>query len=366
MTVTLTETGRSGNYVTVRVNWSVTTGSATSLGNASSNNRTLYIKSASSGNTLGSAVIKDEQYWYPSSTYSGNFSITFSVGTTNSGSTSVYIQTNNSGTQSCIWTNRDYCTNFSFSWSIYRSACTAATGLKFSANPFESSVQLQWTRGSNGTNNPITGQQIYYRILNGSTVVSTNTINVSKTASTYTLNTSDITRGYLLDFQIITIADYISDPVSARSSQARKNRIPNTPTSPTVSSTTVQPGDIIRVSFTNAGDPDNNLAGYEVSTNTSETIVGSRTGSTITYVDVSTSGWSAGTQVQFRVRGYDTLGVRGAWSTYTATVLVGSTLQINVGGAWKQSSEIKVNIGGVWKNVAEMKINVGGVWKTIT
>jgi len=116
MTVTLTQVGRSYTSVTMRVNWSVTTGSSTSLGTGS--NRTLYIY-RSDGVLLGSSVIKNNQEWLKSKTYSGNFNITFDVGTYDGGSWNVYIQTSNNGTQSCIWTNRNYCTDFGMSWGIY-------------------------------------------------------------------------------------------------------------------------------------------------------------------------------------------------------------------------------------------------------
>jgi hypothetical protein len=39
------------------------------------------------------------------------------------------------------------------------------------------------------------------------------------------------------------------------------------------------------------------------------------------------------------------------------------SLQVNVGGVWKQQTDKYVNVGGVWKQVTAEYVNVGGVWK---
>jgi hypothetical protein len=44
----------------------------------------------------------------------------------------------------------------------------------------------------------------------------------------------------------------------------------------------------------------------------------------------------------------------------------GPDLAVNIGGAWKTSSEISVNIGGVWKTASNVFVNIGGVWKEST
>lgn len=316
MTVSLTETGRSGNYVTVRVNWSVTLGSATSNGSAPSNNRTLYIY-RNNGVLLGSGLIKNEQYWYAGQTYSGSFSFTFNAGTTLSGTWGVYIQTNNSGTQSCIWTDRDYCTDFNFSFSMYITDVTAPSNPVCNPKPYENSITCSWTAGSDGVNNDITEYRIYYKLNGGSEVLlDTNSTNTSKV-----IDTSEWVRGTTFTFRVISVSERgTGNPSSGWSSTATKNRVPNTPTSPSVPQSSYVPGDTIRVSFSNNGDPDGNLSGFEVATDASSTIVGSRAGSSITYVDVDTDGWDHGITRRFRVRGYDAFGIRGPWSTYTAQV----------------------------------------------
>lgn len=160
MTVTLSEIGRSYTAVAMRVNWSVTTGSSTSLGSAS--NRTLYIY-RSDNVLLGSAVIKSGVEWLSSKTYSGYFDISFDVGTYNSGSWNVYIQTSSEGTSSCIWTNRTYCTDFGMGWSIFyilpsttnpsgttvNSGTTASFSVSGSGG-YPDSYSYQWQLSTNG------------------------------------------------------------------------------------------------------------------------------------------------------------------------------------------------------------------------
>ena len=48
--------------------------------------------------------------------------------------------------------------------------------------------------------------------------------------------------------------------------------------------------------------------------------------------------------------------------TFTAPALLGPTVYINVGGAWKQASAVYVKSSGAWKE-GQLKINVGGAWK---
>jgi len=43
----------------------------------------------------------------------------------------------------------------------------------------------------------------------------------------------------------------------------------------------------------------------------------------------------------------------------------GINVKINIGGVWKDASEMKINIGGVWKTVTKIQINIGDTWKTV-
>ena len=48
--------------------------------------------------------------------------------------------------------------------------------------------------------------------------------------------------------------------------------------------------------------------------------------------------------------------------SFTAPELLGPSVYIKVGGAWKKASSVCINVGGVWKE-ARVKINAGGTWK---
>lgn len=342
MTVTLTETGRSGNNVTMLVNWSVTTGSQTSLG--ASSDRTLYIY-RSTGTLLGSAVIKDNVDWLKSKTYSGNFSITFSVGTTQSGTWNIYIQTSDNGTQSCIWTNRSYCTDFGMSWSTYYTSVTAATSVSASPSLAESVITVSWSGASAGTNNPIKEFQVHMSYSDNGTTWSAYSLVATGIGGSYPHYITSENRGRQFKFKIHTVpTNYGSNAVSAETNVVTRNRIPSVPVSPSVSVSSVAAGTAISVSFTPSTDADNNLAGYEVALkNSSGTwynsgeIIGTG-GAAATYIDIDTTGWASGNSWSFFVRAYDSLGVRSNYSS-TGTALV------TIGGAPSIPLNIKYNGG---------------------
>ena len=48
--------------------------------------------------------------------------------------------------------------------------------------------------------------------------------------------------------------------------------------------------------------------------------------------------------------------------SFTAPELLGPTVYIKVGGAWKQAMSVYIRVSGAWKD-ALVKINVGGSWK---
>ena len=48
--------------------------------------------------------------------------------------------------------------------------------------------------------------------------------------------------------------------------------------------------------------------------------------------------------------------------SFVSPELIGPTVYIKVGGAWKKASSVCINVGGVWKE-ARVKINAGGTWK---
>ena len=49
-------------------------------------------------------------------------------------------------------------------------------------------------------------------------------------------------------------------------------------------------------------------------------------------------------------------------SAFAAPALLGPTVYIKVGGAWKQAKSVYIRVSGAWKD-ALAKIKVGGSWK---
>ena len=48
--------------------------------------------------------------------------------------------------------------------------------------------------------------------------------------------------------------------------------------------------------------------------------------------------------------------------SFTAPELLGPTVWLNVGGAWKKAKAVHIKANGAWKE-SRVKINVGGAWK---
>jgi hypothetical protein len=463
------------------VSWSVTTGSATSLGSSSSNDRTLYIY-RSNGTLLGSKKIKSSTAWNESSSYSGSFSISFDAGTYDAFTWALYIQTSSGGTQSCIWTNRDYCTNFNVSWPVYWSNATAPSSPTISPSIFEGSAILYWGESTAGINNNISSYTYKYQTSDdgGSTWSAESG---GSTADLYAiLDTNSWYRGRLLKFRVYANTARSDNPSSGYSSVATKNRIPNTPGTPTPDTTSYPIGSYIYISFTpnatpdpdgnlsgydlyvyNVGagsgqiidiggytgyslytgsysagtqltfnvrgrdslgvagswsgtsstvsiyqpnrppntpnapstdkldyyvgdnislsftpnsvpDPDGNLSGYEiqiynVTLNSSSVVnIGNNTSTSI-----ATGSYAPNTQLRFNVRGYDSAGLRGSWSSNSSVVTIAeyvppitTVFRINVGGSWKTATSMYINVGGSWKSITALYVNVGGTWKNIS
>lgn len=349
MTINLTETGRSGSVVYVRVDWSVTLGSQTQ----NNSNRTLYIYS-SDGALLGAAVIKTS-LWDNGRTYSGAFDIAFDTGTTSSGAWEVYIQTNNAGTDSCIWTNRTYCYNFSFSWSLYWSGASAPTNPTLSPNPYENTVTFSWGAASPGVNNGILGYHVYYRLNNGGEYLAG-----LGNVTSWTPDVSGWARGTVVDFHVAAITGRGDNPWSGWSNAVTKNRVPNTPTSLSLAKAFFVPGETVRVYFSNNGDPDNNLAGFEAALEQDAVIRGKNASGSATHVDVSTAGWTPGVYYRLRIRGYDAHGIVGGWSAYSPAFLLGLPMKIAPAQGTMAKTVASMKIapaqGGSFKSVAGMKI----------
>lgn len=359
------------------VNWSATLGSASSLGSGS--NRTLYIN-RSDGALLGSAVIKNGVAWNSSTTYSGSFNISFDAGTYNAFTWDLYIQSSAEGTQSCIWTNRSYCTNFSVSWPLYYSYATAPTSLSLSPGVFENTVRLSWSGAASGVNNGISTYHCYYQYSDNSGGSWSGETGVDSGGAGYIdVNTASWPRGRLIRFHVYSISSYNS-PLSGFSGTALKNRVPNTPTgTPTTNKSIYSPGETVTVMFAppSPRDPDSgtagDIAGYEMKMQdaagadyNSGQIMGTNASGSATTVSVSTTGWTVGLQWKFLVRGYDAYGVRGSWSAATALVLIGTPMKVLISGSLKSVAEQQVLVNGVLKQVSEVKVLLDGALKSLT
>jgi hypothetical protein len=182
-------------------------------------------------------------------------------------------------------------------------------------------VTFAWTKGINGANNNILEYYIQYRYNFSAQTAEFGDIG---DVASHVRAMTDASRGDTLDFRVRAITQRGDNPYSDWSSlPITRNQTPRTPTSPSVPKTSYIPGETIRVSFSNNGDPDANLAGFEVMTDADETVVGTG-GAGATYVDVGTAGWSQGIQRRFRVRAYDEFGIRSSFSAYTGTVTLNS------------------------------------------
>lgn len=320
LTVDFTQIGRGDHAVRYRCNWKVTTGSGTANGTGSSNYRDLYIYWDTGVELVRQRIKATSEYWYKSSTYSGSFE--FQVGsnvvvTNNSGSFGAYVRTNATGTQSCIWTQ--YCPNFSISYGEYWSAARAPSGTLPQPNPFEDTLLCTWNHAVAGINNSIEKYELYYEI------DGVQTLAYSGTDNRYSMSAEGIGRGKRVRAHVKAITQRRDNPDSGWSGYVARNQLPNTPTSASVPRTSYIPGETIRVSFANNGDPNNNLRGFEVATDKSDSIVATNASKTATYVDVDTTDWEQSSKWKFRVRAYDSLGARSGWSNYTAEVTLNTT-----------------------------------------
>jgi hypothetical protein len=234
----------------------------------------------------------------------------------------------------------------------------------------EISAILSWPVGTDGYDNPVSGYDVYKSDDNGVTYTLFGHVDGKNTLQMEVQ--PRVTRGAIRLFGVVakgTATGIGSGDSSRRNSTntLKKNSLPNTVVSViTPNKGIVVAGETVRVSFTNPGDPDNNLAGFDVARREKGTlneleVVASSASPTTTYVDVLTTGWDNGKTWEFFVRGSDSEIAKGAWSTNHAEVIVGAIAHINDGGVIKAVLPKKHYNGGFkftipWKNV-------GGVWK---
>ena len=110
-------------------------------------------------------------------------------------------------------------------------------------------------------------------------------------------------------------------------------------------------------SFINPGNY--HLSATAGGTTSTDTTSYSMTEGTQTFYYVGTA--EAGSTVT-TVVGYVDSSASRISKTFTAPALLGPTVYIKVGGAWKKASKVYVKSSGAWKE-GQLKIKTGGAWK---
>jgi len=304
----------------IRVYGNIHLGSATSAGSAEE--RTMKI---TVNGTVETRVVKAlGTYWGPSSNHGFDYTFDFNAATSSTVNAKIDVDATET--------------------SHSNPSVTFATGTRTVTIP---SSMLKPGQGSTPTVSPSSAPETTITIEWAATQYATAYyVEYYKSGSWYRLKavsgtstTTDLSavaaRGETIGWSIVPYNSYGSGTRSGTRNVTR-NRVPNTLASaPTPNATLIEPGTTIRLSFTNAGDPDGNLSGYEAAMQNSAgqwhtdasgniKIVGSRAGAFIDYVDVYTTGWTRGGKWKFFVRGYDVRGIRGSWSPASALVTVNS------------------------------------------
>jgi hypothetical protein len=243
-------------------------------------------------------------------------------------------------------------------------AASAPSNPRVDQSVFETSPTFRWDAGSDGVNNAILAYGIYYRLNQGSEYYR----DVGNVTS-WTPGDLGWARGTAVDFYVRALTKKGDNPYSGWSNKATKNRQPNAPTNVSLIKSVYVPGETVRVNFTNNGDPDNNLKGFEVDIGARGSAVASNENGGA-YVEVPTAGLTPGMSYSFRVQAYDTFGVRSGWSgPVSAMVGLPIKLYATEGGAPRQVAQMKLypTEGGAFKTVKSMRIAVtqGNEFKTV-
>ncbi len=251
----------------------------------------------------------------------------------------------------------------------------APPSVSMSPDTFEGALTVSWTKGSDGTNNPITGYEVAYQTSSDGTSWGAETVASAAAAATnYAIPVATISgwaRGLYVRARVGSKSAYTSTVYSGYGTPVRKNSAPNAPTNVSVTKTCYAPGEAIRITFNNAGDADGNLKGFEAAITDNDTVLSSHNDSTATHVDISTAtgAWTPGMSYQLSVRARDTLGAFSAWVT-APPVMVGLPMfvQPTPGGGFKRVVQMKVYVPDAgFKTVKSMRIAAaqGAINKTV-
>lgn len=246
--------------------------------------------------------------------------------------------------------------------------------------PFEGELTVKWTKGAGGTNNPITGHEVQYRLSSDGAVwgsITTLSTSESASATTYSVATAtlnSIVRGRYLQLRVGSKSQYASTVYSDWSEIVRKNQKPATLTNVGLSKACYAPleSDPIRITFDSDGDADNAVVRYEAALKDSEIVIGTQANAAITFVNVSTvaNPWTPGAAYQLRVRARDELGAVGDWSALSPLVMVGLPMFVRpeAGSTFKRAVSMKIFLPGMgYKTVKSIKAAPvqGAISKTV-
>lgn len=114
--------------------------------------------------------------------------------------------------------------------------CTSASNVSISSSIIlpSQNITVKWNKGGNGTNNPITGYDVYLRCSSNGALPTTSTYlikqSVSSSATSCTFSElSNLTRGYLIVAGVVTKSQYNTTAISTGGS-TRINVLPPPPT----------------------------------------------------------------------------------------------------------------------------------------
>lgn len=262
--------------------------------------------------------------------------------------------------------------NYSYtvtSSALLPTACLPPTNLTLGANIVEESIRLTWSGASSGVSNSITGYNIQY---------ATSADNISwrgwanlteTTASTYLVYvTSILSRGDYIRFRVQTKGSAGSSYYSTWSNAspvARRNSLPNPPTTFYVSPETYSQGDILTLAWSGASDIDGGTLTYTLSER--HTISGAWTSYNTLYtaltaqsINIEPTQAEDGEKIQYQIIAVDSLGAQSTPMTSPEVVREDGTASVGVNQVWTKS-EIYVGVNGTWKK-AKTYAGVKGEW----
>lgn len=246
--------------------------------------------------------------------------------------------------------------------------CSPPTAFSLTPSLFENEVKVEWSGAKSGISNPIKGYDFYYR--DSEDGVSWPEwkyllrIDTDKTYGSSTF-TPGVKRGGYRQHKIYTLGTGAPEFHSAEKlgNTIKRNQVPKAPTSFTASPAIVASGDTVRLSWSGASDPDNNIAQYVIE----KSVEG---GEWIYVATVKTSSGSgsytasvpeqAGKKVAYRIKAVDTLGAASGYKT-GAQITVNTTPTAPTSfTADKSLVKSGGNVTFTWEGATDQENNIAG------